>query len=315
MYSHAIGLALAGCLFSKAVIAAPTPTQEPGSDIERRQLLSDLLGGILDPVLGTIDDIIDGKADTDDPYGSLLDVLKPLTSVVEPSSVEEAHSSISDALQASPTPNNLISAAAKLVTQGLTTDNVVDALDYVNGLLTGENSERNNNPIEPNTTVYPKAKPEDAPYSLSEDDLRAVIHIPETFQYGKEGAPQPIILVPGTGNTGYIAFTGNLIPLLQGSTTADPVWLNIPGFLLNDAQVNAEYVAYAINYIHGISNSRRVAVAAWSQGNINAQWAYKYWPSTRAIVTDHVGFSPDYHGTVLANIIDIPNEPLPPSVL
>jgi hypothetical protein len=315
MYSHAIGLVLTVCLFSTSIIASPTPTQETNNIVERRQLLSNLLSNVLDPVLGTIDDIVDGKSDTDDPYGSLLDVLKPLTSVVQPSSVEEAQSAISDAIQASPTPNNIISAAAKLVTQGLTTNNVLQALDYVDGLLTGENSEKNNNPIDPATPVYPKADPSDSPYSLSEDDLRAAIHIPPTFQYGKEGAPQPIILVPGTGNTGYLTFAGNLIPLLQGSPTADPVWLNIPGFLLNDAQVNAEYVAYAINYIYGISASRRIAVAAWSQGNINSQWAYKYWPSTRARVTDHIGFSPDYHGTVLANILEIPREPLPPSVL
>jgi len=314
MYSRTVGLAFAGCLLSTSIIAAPAPTREI-DNIERRQLLSNLLGSVLDPVLGTIDDIVDGRADTDDPYGSLLDVLKPLTSVTKPTSVEEAQSAVSDALQASPTPENLIAAAAKLVTQGLTTDNVVEALDYVDGLLDGENSENNNNPKNPKTPVYPKAGSKDAPYSLSEAALRAAIHIPSTFQYGKEGAPQPIILVPGTGNTGYLTFSGNLIPLLQGSTIADPVWLNIPGFLLADAQLSAEYVAYAINYIHGTSNSRSVAVAAWSQGNINAQWAYKYWPSTRALVTDHIGFSPDYHGTVLANLIDIPGAPLPPSVL
>lgn len=63
----------------------------------------------------------------------------------------------------------------------------------------------------------------------SEATLRAAIHIPSTFQYGAEGAPQPIILVPGTGSTGYLTFTGNYIKLLQGSKIADPVWLNIPG--------------------------------------------------------------------------------------
>jgi hypothetical protein len=314
MYSRTLGIALAGCLISTSVLASPTPTRGI-NDIERRQLLSNLLGSVLDPVLGTIDDIVDGKADTDDPYGSLLDVIKPLTAVTKPTSVEEAQSAISDAFQASPTPNNIVAAAAKLVTQGLSLDNVVDALDYVDGLLDGENSENNNNPIDPITPVYPKAGSNDAPYSLSEDALRAAIHIPSTFQYGKQGAPQPIILVPGTGSTGYLTFSGNYIPLLQGSTIADPVWLNIPGLLLGDAQLHAEYVAYAINYIHGISNSRRVAVAAWSQGNINTQWAYKYWPSTRALVTDHIGFSPDYHGTVLANLIDIANTPMPPAIL
>ncbi|KAK1808204.1 hypothetical protein LTR12_017435, partial [Friedmanniomyces endolithicus] len=77
---------------------------------------------------------------------------------------------------------------------------------------------------------------------------------------------------------------------------------------------NAEYVAYAINYISAISAHRQIAVLGWSQGNIDTQWAFKYWPSTRSKVTDHVAFSPDYHGTVLANFLAL-GEPLPPSVL
>jgi hypothetical protein len=312
MHSIAAYATLAGCLFS-ASSAAPTPTQD-GGDIERRQLLSGL-GGVLGNTLVAVNDILDGNTDSDDPYGSIIDILRPLTATTSPSNIEEASAAISNVFQASPTPENLVDAAAQLVAQGLTLDNVEGALDFVDGVLTGENSERNNNPRDPIPAAFPTAGPSDAPYSLSEDDLRAVIHIPDSFQYGRSGAPQPIILVPGTGNTGYFTFSGNLIPLLQGSIIADPVWLNIPGYLLDDAQTSAEYVAYAINYIYGISNQRPVAVAAWSQGNIDAQWAYKYWPSTRDHVTDHIGFSPDYHGTVLANLIQVPGEPLPPSVI
>jgi hypothetical protein len=58
-----------------------------------------------------------------------------------------------------------------------------------------------------------------------------------------------IQLVPGTGATGYQNLDGYFIPLLQGPTLPDPVWLNVPGQLLMDAQENADYVAYAINLI------------------------------------------------------------------
>jgi hypothetical protein len=74
--------------------------------------------------------------------------------------------------------------------------------------------------------------------------------------------------VPGTGNTGYESFNGNFIPLLTGVAYADPVWLNIPVQLLGDIQVNAEYVAYAINYINGIT-SKNVSVISWSQGYVS----------------------------------------------
>lgn len=82
---------------------------------------------------------------------------------------------------------------------------------------------------------------------------------------------------------------------------ADPVWLNVPTLLLDDAQINSEHAAYAINYIAALTSRSDVGVVAWSQGNLNCQWAYKYWPSTRAVVTDHVAVSADYAGTIFAN--------------
>ena len=231
-----------------------------------------------------------------------------------PSAASEASARLSSVFDAQPTDTDILTTAENLLTAGLTTDNGADALNFVDGLLNGQNSQNNINLRNPQPPAYPRAGPKDAPYDLPEAQLRGAIYIPPAFQYGAKGAPQPIILVPGTGDTGYTTFIGNYIPLLQGSTIGDPVWLNIPGFLLNDAQTNSEYVAYAINYIYGISNHRKPAVLGWSQGNINIQRAFKYWPSARRRVTDHVAFSPDYHGTVLANLIDV-GEPLPPSII
>lgn len=228
---------------------------------------------------------------------SLASILSSLSAVTAttspPTSLAEATQRLSEIFSASPTPTFYFSAAEQLVEAALTTDNVADAIAFVEGLQDGENSDDNSNPKNPSPPAYPRAGPNDAPYDLTEQQLRGAIYIPPTFQYGKEGAPQPVILVPGTGDTGYTTFVGNYIPLLQGSSIGDPVWLNIPGYLLGDAQTNAEYVAYAINYIYGISNHRDVAVISWSQGGIDAQWAFKYWPSTRSRVTDHIALSPD----------------------
>ena len=120
--------------------------------------------------------------------------------------------------------------------------------------------------------MYPQKACGDAPYTVDEATLRAAIHIPPGFTFG---AKPPVILMPGTGTTGFETFQGNFIPALKGQSYADAVWLNIPGSLLDDSQTNSEYIAYAINYISGIT-SRNVSVIAWSQGNINSQWAYKY---------------------------------------
>lgn len=252
------------------------------------------------------------SATGDGDYAIALSELQFAIPTASPTSPQQALSSLSSIYEASPTPQNLYAAMAEYIEAGITSDNTASVLQYISGALDGENSDTNVNPRDPDVAIYPKASPNDAPYDLTEEQLREAIYIPSTFRYG-DGL-QPIILVPGTGSTGYFTFAGNYIPLLQGSSIGDPVWLNIPGYLLNDAQTNAEYVAYAINYIYGISNNREVAVFGWSQGNIDTQWAFKYWPSTRNRTTDFVAFSPDYHGTILANFIAL-GEPLPPSVL
>jgi pimeloyl-ACP methyl ester carboxylesterase len=152
---------------------------------------------------------------------------------------------------------------------------------------------------DPPISVYPKASC-DAPYSVPEDELRAAIYIPDTFTYGEK---TPVILLPGTGTMGYTSFAGNFIPLLTQSDWADPVWVNVPGKLLEDVQVNAEYAAYALNYIAALTGGN-VTVLGWSQGNIDAQWAFKYWPSTRRVTSDHVAISADYRGTVLFDVVE-----------
>jgi hypothetical protein len=104
---------------------------------------------------------------------------------------------------------------------------------------------------------------------------------------------------PGTGTTGVQSFASNIGKLLSTTSFADPVYLNVPNNLLDDAQSNAEYVAYALQYLHAMTR-KKPAIVTWSQGSLDAQWAFKYWPSIPKIVTDHIAISPDYHGTVIA---------------
>jgi hypothetical protein len=125
------------------------------------------------------------------------------------------------------------------------------------------------------------------------------MYIPSSFTWG---AKQPILMSPGTGATGGINFESNIGKLLSGTSFADPVYLNIPNELLSDAQISAEYVSYALQYLYALT-SKKPAIVTWSQGSLDAQWAFKYWPSVPKIVTDHIAISPDYHGTVLAYIL------------
>ncbi|KAJ5392214.1 lipase [Penicillium cosmopolitanum] len=148
--------------------------------------------------------------------------------------------------------------------------------------------------------IYPTKAPGDASYSLSEETLRSAIHIPQSFEYGQNNKT-PIILVPGTAIPAGTTFTFNF-GKLGTSHAVDPVWLNLPSASLSDAQVNAEFVAYAINYISTKSN-QPIPILTWSQGGLNTQWALKFWPSTRSKVSDFIAISPDFHGTVIRTLV------------
>ena len=131
-----------------------------------------------------------------------------------------------------PSPSDIYNAAAALIASGITPGNLTQLVGI---LVSGCNSQNNKNPA-PQTAIYPRKGASDAPYDVLESKLRAAIQIPSTFTYGQK---PPVILAPGTGSTGCFSFTGNFIKLLTGKSYADPVWLNIPDYLLDDVQTNA----------------------------------------------------------------------------
>lgn len=206
-----------------------------------------------------------------------------------PTSIPQVLSIVSSIIEASPSPVSKVATAYQAAGIGPVAAIGVDPTAH---------SYTNNNPPPP-SVIYPKKSASDAPYSVPEATLRGAIHIPPGFTYGKTGVPT--VLFPGTASTGatYFYDTG-YATLLKNTGKVDPIWVNVPGNLLGDAQVNAEYAAYAVNYISAVSKNAKVAVVAWSQGNIDAQWAYKYWPSVRSTTADHVAISPDYHGSTIS---------------
>ncbi|KAJ6051897.1 hypothetical protein N7460_002431 [Penicillium canescens] len=159
----------------------------------------------------------------------------------------------------------LIGVAIDVVTNGLAPKNI---LDLVKGTV---------------KPYIPQKASDDAPYSLSEEELRSTIYIPDEFQYGANGK-RPVLLIPGTANAAGTTYYFNYEKLLSESDFADPVWINIPGNTLADIQITAEYIAYAINYISGISQDTKIG----------------YWPSTRDSVDDFLVISGEFHGSLSA---------------
>ncbi|KAH8886009.1 alpha/beta-hydrolase, partial [Thozetella sp. PMI_491] len=204
-------------------------------------------------------------------------------------------------------PTSIYDTVGTLIQAGLAPTGL---LGVYTAYSSGDNSVSNSNP-KPPTSCYPKST-NDAPFSVSESQLRQAIHIPSTFTYGQK---PPVLFVPGTGVTGALSFGTSYIKLMTGSSYADPVWLNVPGFLNGDVQENSEYVAYAINYISSVSKGANVSVIAWSQGNINTHWAMKYWPSARALTSNHIAISPDFHGTTTGSMLCPSGSSCTPAIL
>ena len=196
-------------------------------------------------------------------------------------------------------PKTFLDNALELVVSGIS---VGSAESIISNAMSGNNSDQNDNTWVPATAIYPQKGSTDAPYSLNETTLRSAIFFPAEFEFGANGK-QPVIMVPGTGAAAATTYSSNYFKLLAATDFADPVLLNIPSLSLNDLQVNAEFVAYAINYVSGISNNVNVSTITWSQGSVNVQWALKYWPSTRSVVNDFIAVSPDFKGTALFNLL------------
>jgi len=249
-----------------AVSPLPTPAPTP---VSKRQLLGALtseLGVIATLESGIITDISQKVAAT-----ALLSELQAIVPTATPTNAEQALSSLSAAF-ATQSPTGFIDGAAIVLENSLSPTNAAGLLEALE-VFDGINSDDNPNNPTPSTSVYPKKLPCDAPYSVSEAELRRQIYIPSTFTYGQK---PPVILMPGTGGRGGQNFLGNFEVLLADVDYADLVWVNPTGFMLADAQYNAELAAYAANYISAISGNVNVSMIAWSQGNLAIQWANKY---------------------------------------
>ncbi len=109
----------------------------------------------------------------------------------------------------------------------------------------------------------------------------------------------PVLLVPGTGASAHDNFSWNYEPAFDR--------LGIPWCAVTfpydgngDIQVNGEYVVYAIRTMYARAG-RRISIVGHSQGGMVPRWALRFWPDTRHMVDDVIGFAPSNHGTTQAS--------------
>jgi pimeloyl-ACP methyl ester carboxylesterase len=104
----------------------------------------------------------------------------------------------------------------------------------------------------------------------------------------------PVLLVPGTGSDPE-EFAWNWEPRL--SELGIP-WcaVTLPKHGLADVQVAGEYVVNAIRTMHSQAG-RKIAIIGHSQGGMLPRWPLRFWPDTRGMVDDDIGFAASNHGT------------------
>lgn len=142
------------------VLAAPAPSPIPTApaSLDDRDLISDLLGDVGD-VLGDVVSDLDvvfskvgaGSLTGDAAWSAVKTVLASVSPTKTQTDAAACMSTMS-AIHAAAPSANLYQFIASLVAEGLTTDSVTDALDFISGVLDGENSMSN---------VYVSLEPDD----------------------------------------------------------------------------------------------------------------------------------------------------------
>ena len=133
--------------------------------------------------------------------------------------------------------------------------------------------------------------------SVPQDKLDASLQCSGDLTAG----PEPVLLVPGTGSNPQHNFSWNWEPAL---TDLGISWcaVTLPDNALGDVQVAGEYVVNGIRTMHAQAG-RKISIIGHSQGGMLPRWALRFWPDTRAMVDDQIGFAPSNHGTTGAETL------------
>jgi triacylglycerol esterase/lipase EstA (alpha/beta hydrolase family) len=141
------------------------------------------------------------------------------------------------------------------------------------------------------TAYAPPDRPGPA-LSVPPDKLAASLHCKPSVT---NATVTPVLLNPATGVDDEQNYSWNWEPALDKLGIP---WCSYtaPAKTLDDIQVSGEYLVHAIRAMHAMAG-RRIAIVGHSQGGMSMRWALRFWPDTRAMVDDVIGFSPSNHGT------------------
>ena len=127
--------------------------------------------------------------------------------------------------------------------------------------------------------------------------LANALHCPATF---KDANHEPVLLVHGTFTDDKANWSWNYLPALT-KLGFDVCTVTLPGYSLDDMQIQAEYVVYGVRQI-AQRTGEKVELIGASQGTLHPRWAVKWWPDVRDSVDDLIQLAAPNHGTTVAGL-------------
>ncbi|MEA2348699.1 MAG: hypothetical protein QOG62_2486 [Thermoleophilaceae bacterium] len=122
--------------------------------------------------------------------------------------------------------------------------------------------------------------------------MRAALECQDSVRNAKV---EPVLLNPATGVTPDENYSWNWEPEL---TLMGIPWCayHAPSHTLEDITISGEYLVFGIRRMYRLAG-RPIAVMGHSQGGMSMRWPLRFWPSTRRMVHDVIGFAGSNHGS------------------
>lgn len=116
-------------------------------------------------------------------------------------------------------------------------------------------------------------------------------------------ARPPVLMTAGTEVSEAKDFGWNWIPGLrtEGFPVCTVEQAGQAGLNTEDIQTRAEYVTYAIRRAYQLDGHRKIGIVGHSQGGQVMRWSLRWWPDTRAMVSDVVALAPTNHGSPIVS--------------
>ncbi len=113
----------------------------------------------------------------------------------------------------------------------------------------------------------------------------------------RNASREPVLLNPATGVTPEQNYSWNYEPAFDKLGIPWCAY-TAPSNTLGDIQDSGEYLVFNIRKMYAMAG-RPIAVVGHSQGGMSMRWPLRFWPDTRSMVDDVIGFSGSNHGTTV----------------